>query len=125
MKALWEGRKKIIGVIAIALLVLLMTSLNSRLSEYFRLSSERDKLSTSVSGLLATRLALETQVAFATSDQAVEEWARNNAHMVRPGDKVIVPISPGGVTPVPTEMVIETVEAVKNWEVWWALFFAE
>jgi cell division protein FtsB len=125
MKALWESRKKVVGVVAIALLVLLMTSLNSRLSEYFRLSNERDKLSTSVSDLYATRLALQTMVAYATSDQAVEDWARNEAHMARPGDQVIVPIVPGDITPVPTSAVVETNPSVQNWQVWWALFFAD
>jgi cell division protein FtsB len=125
MKALWEARKKIIGVTAIALLMLMMTSLNSRLSEYFRLSGERDKLSTSVSSLYATRAALETQVAYATSDQAVEDWARNEAHMSRPGDQVIVPIAPVVITAAPTVVTTLTVRSVENWEVWWALFFLD
>jgi len=55
MKAVWNLRKKIIGVIAIGLLMMLMMNINSRLTEYFRLSAERDELRTQLSIDLATR----------------------------------------------------------------------
>ncbi len=89
MKAFLEARKRFIGFGLIIVLVLLMMNLNSRLSEYFHLTSERDKLATQVGYLSLTRVALDTQVAYATSDQAVEDWARNEAHMSKAGDKVI------------------------------------
>jgi cell division protein FtsB len=123
MKTIWDARKKIIGVIALVLLMLLMMNLNSRLSEYFRLSSTRDKLGVEVDQLKATKMALDTQVAYATSDQAVEEWARNEAHLARPGDKVIIPVTPVGQTPVPEVQATPTVQPVNNWQIWWALFF--
>jgi cell division protein FtsB len=123
MKVVWEARKQIIGICAVVLLALLMMNLNSRLTEYFRLSGERDKLGTVVAYAQATRVALETQVAYATSDQAVEDWARNESHMARPGDKVIVPLTPAGQTAQPVIQVTPTPTVVENWQVWWALFF--
>jgi hypothetical protein len=125
MQTIWNARKKIIGVAAIALLMVLMMNINSRLSEYFRLSGERDVLVTRVSYDLATRVALDTVVAYATSEQAVEDWARNDAHMIRPGDKFVVPITPVGQTPEPQIQVTPTVQAVDHWQVWWSLFFGE
>ncbi len=125
MNALWNARKKIIGAGAIVLLVLLMMNLNSRLGEYFHLSSERDKLQTEVIQDLAARAALETQVAYATSDQAVEDYARNEAHLGRPGDKVFIPLTPPAQTVVPEAQPTPTVRSVENWEVWWALFFGQ
>ncbi len=125
MKSVWEARKKIIVLSAVLLLVLLMINLNSRLSEYFRLSSDRDQLSTEVAYYRATKVALETQAAYATSDQAVEDWARNEARMARPGDKVIVPLTPEGQTPQPEVQVTPTPTVVENWQVWWALFFGQ
>jgi len=125
MKLLWESRKKIIGLSAVVLLMLLMMNLNSRLNEYFRLTGERDRVSTQVSDLRATKMALETQAAYATSDAAVEEWARNEAHLALPGDQVIVPLTPASQATEPVFETTPTPLAVQNWEVWWALFFGE
>jgi len=125
MKAVWNLRKKIIGAVAIFLLMLLMMNINSRLTEYFRLSAERDQLRTQVSFDLATKIILDTRVAYATSDQAVEDWARNDSHLARPGDKVIVPVTPVGQTPEPVIQTTPTLRPVANWEVWWALFFGQ
>ena len=85
-----------------------MMNLNSRLGEYFRLSSERDKLSSEVNDLTRPEVALDTQVAYATSDRAVEDWARNDAHLARPGDKLIIPVTPVDQTPVPVQQVTST-----------------
>ena len=123
MKAVWEARKQIIGIFAVVMLALFMMNLNSRLTEYFRLSGERDRLGTQVAYERATKVALDTQVAYATSDAAVEDWARDEAHMARPGDKVIIPLTPVGQTPVPVVVVTPTPTTVENWQVWWALFF--
>jgi hypothetical protein len=125
MKAVWESRKRIIGIGAIVLLVLFMMNINSRLSEYFHLSSERDKIDAQVNDLRATKVALDTQAAYATSDAAVVDWARNEAHMALPGDKVMIPVTPNSpvikeevkTTPVPT--------TTENWQVWYSLFFGK
>ncbi len=123
MRAVWEARKKIIGLIAILLLVVMMMNLNTRLGEFFRLSTERDKISTEVSQLRATKAALDTLAAYATSDQAVQDWARDDAHLAMPGDKVFIPVTPVGETPVPQVQTTPTQTPVENWQVWWALFF--
>ena len=123
MNALWNARKKIIGIGAIVLLMLLMMNLNSRLGEYFRLSTQRDQISTQVQYDRLTQVALETQVAYATSDQAVEDWARGDAHMARPDDNVIVPLTPVGQVTEQVVQVTPTARVVENYEVWWALFF--
>jgi hypothetical protein len=125
MKLFWEARKKIIGLSAVVLLMLLMMNINSRLNEYFRLTNERNEVSTQVNDLQITRFALETQVAYATSDAAVDEWARGEAHLAQPGDKVIVPVTPANLTSVQEPQITPTPPVIENYEVWWALFFGE
>lgn len=125
MKAFFEARRKILGLAAIVLLLLLMMNLNGRLSEYFRIDKERDKLGTEVNDLRLTRIALETQLAYATSESAVEDWARSEAHLAQPGDIVVVPVTPVNNTIVPVVEVTPTPRPISNWEVWWALFFGE
>jgi hypothetical protein len=125
MNALWGSRKKIIGLGAIALLAVLMVNINSRLGEYFHLTSERDKLAAYVGGLRATMVQLTAEKAYAMSDGAVEDWARGEAHMARPGDKVVSPYlsqstpQAAKLEPTPTPSVSE------NYQVWWALFFSK
>lgn len=125
MKAFLETRKRILGAAAILVLVLVMMNLNSRLSEYFRLDSERDKLATQVGDLYVTRAAMDTLVAYATSDQAVEDWARDEGHMAMPGDIVVIQITSAEQAQTPMVVETPTPRPVENWEVWWALFFGE
>lgn len=125
MKLLGPFWKRIIGIGSIVLLVILMMNINSRLTEYFHLSSERDKLKVHVDDLQATKLALGVQATYANSDGIVVDWARNEAHMAQPGDHVFSPMTPPGITPTPQIETTPTVNPVENWQVWWALFFDE
>ncbi len=117
--------KKIILIIAAVVLFFLVMDLNSRLNELSRLSAQRDKAATVVSVLESTLQVLETQVAYATSEGAVEDWAYNEGHMVRPGEKLIIPLSPPGTTPMPILVPTPTVMPVENWEIWMALIFGQ
>jgi hypothetical protein len=125
MKAVWDSRKRIIGLGAIALLVLFMMNINSRLGEYFHLSSERDKIDAQVNDLRATKVALDTLAAYATSDAAVVDWARNEAHMALPGDKVMIPVTPNSPVIKSESQPTLIPETLENWQVWYTLFFGK
>jgi cell division protein FtsB len=98
---------------------------NSSLSEYFRLTNERSQMTARIENLGSTEVALQTQIAYAESDKAVEEWARTYERMVQPGDQVIIPISPQDVTPEINYLATPTPSQEKNWQIWWELFFGE
>ena len=119
------NKRQVIVLGLVVIVILLMMDLNTRLSELFRLSAERDKVQTQVVELKHTRQVLITQVAYATSDVAVEEWARVEGHMSLPGDNVIIPLPPGDVTPLPVQMPTPTMVSLENWEVWQILFFGD
>ena len=108
--------------LGLALLVFLVMDFNSRTAELSRLRAERDAVQTEHSSLQATVLSLEGQLALATSDAAVEQWAYEN-HLARPGDVPIVPVEPIRVTPTPLPRVTPVVKETSNLERWWALFF--
>ena len=99
--------------------------LNSRLSELFRLTDQRDLMQTRVESLRDTDIALQTQIAFATSDVAVEGWARDQGHMALPNDHVIVPLPPYGSTPQVAYLPSPTPGNSEKWQIWWNLFFAK
>lgn len=124
----WSKKLNLRRLLMAGLLVLfglLMMDLNTRLQELSRVSAQRDLVKTQVAAQIATQQYLKTRIAYVDSDEYVEEWARQEAHMARPGDHVIVPLPPGNIQPTPTPLVLPTLEPVKPWEVWWALFFGE
>lgn len=63
------------------------------------------------------------------SDAFVEQWARGEGKMVRPGEVLVVPLAPIGEAPPPTAtpppaVTIETSPPrPEPWTLWWALFF--
>ncbi len=117
---------KKIGLIAVAVIMfLLVMDLNSRLNELSRLSSQRDQAATVVAGLEGTLTVLKTQVEYARSEGAVEEWAYSEGKMVRPGEQLVIPLSPPGTTPQPILIPTATVEPVQNWEIWMALILGK
>lgn len=118
-------KKRLLVIGLIALVVLLMMDLNSRLSELSRLGAQRDLSQTQLANLKATEQALLTQIAYATSEVAVEEWARVEGRLVKPGDILVVPLSPDEQMATPVTMVTPTPQSLTNWKVWQALFFGE
>ncbi len=109
-------------VVGFAVMVLLVIDFNSRMAELRKLTAEKDDVSARVTSLVETQNALETEVAYATSDAAVYYWAYNYQHMGREGDVLVVPIQPPGSTPQPTPTPAVTPEVITNWQVWVSLF---
>ncbi len=122
MKLAGKGWRPVLIVVGFAVLVLLVMDFNSRMAELRRLTAEKDDVSARVTSLVDTQNALETQVAYATSDAAVYYWAYNFQHMGREGDVLVVPIQPSGSTPQPTPTPQVTAEVIQNWQVWLSLF---
>ena len=73
--------------------------------------------------LESTKIAIETQIAYANSDKAVEEWARTYGKQVLPGDQLIVPLPKENETPDVNYLVVPTPDTSENWQIWWNLFF--
>lgn len=116
----FDLKKVILGVVAVVLFFLVM-DLNNRLNELSTLSAQQEKASTVIAVLQNTLSALDTQVAYANSEGAVEDWAYEEGHMTRPGENLVIPLSPPGTTLIPVEIVTTTPEPVANWQVWLAL----
>ena len=123
-KRLPESKRVLLVIIFVVLFFLLM-DLNHRLGEMNRLSQQRATLALETTRLAQTQMVLETKIANVNSDTAVEKWAREEAKLVKPGDKLIVPIPPPGETPQPTPVTFAVPEPVPNWRVWWQLFFGD
>ncbi len=100
-----------------------MLGLNARLSEFFRLTNQKNEMQARIDDLEATSVALQTQIAFADSDKAVEEWARTYERDVLPGDIPIIPHPAQEVTPELHYVDTPGPDEKENWRNWWELFF--
>ncbi len=123
MKNFISSGKKALAVVGLILIAYLLLDMNHRVEEYLRLSAERDTMATQVAVLQTTEQAIQTQIAFANSDAAVEKWAREEAFMARSGDHPIIMLPDKSYTPQPTPQVVATREVLQNWQVWAAVFF--
>jgi hypothetical protein len=122
MKRQWLGWKYALMIIGLAVLALLVMDFNNRMAELKRLSSQSELVAAEVTSLVQTQTHLQTQIAYATSEAAVMEWAYQEGHWLREGDVPVVPLAEGSA-PEPTAMPIPTQTPESNWQIWFSLFF--
>jgi cell division protein FtsB len=117
--------KRVIVVVLVSVLVLLLMDFNQRMVLLSRLRSQEKELTQEYDQLVATRDTLKTELTYAYSDEAVEEWAREEAGMIQEGDIPIVLLPP--TEPVATELSQKTEEVneIETWDIWQELFFGE
>ena len=115
-----------IGIMAgIAILVLVVIDFNARLEEFNALTAEAELVRAQATQAMQTQMALQTLVAHANSDQAAEDFARGEGHLVQDGDIPVVPVGDGNGAPLSTATPIPTATPMQNWEIWWWLFFGQ
>ncbi len=109
----------------IFVLILAVIEFNTRLEELNRLNEQRDLVRAIATQAMQTQVALNTQVAYAASTAAVDEWARTQGHYIQEGDQPVIPIGQPGSDPVIVSTPIPAPTPMQNWEVWWSLFFSK
>jgi len=116
---------KWIFIVLLAILFIMVLGLNTRLSEFFRLNRQLGEMQNRIANLEATSIALETDIAYANTDKAVEEWARTYERMGKEGDQLIIPVPPADVTPDVNYLPTPAPQTAENWQIWWELLFGE
>lgn len=117
--------RRVAVFLGIFILILVVIEFNSRLEELNRLNDQRDEIRALATQSVQTQMALQTQVAYANSTAAVDEWARTEGHYVLEGDQPVIPVVQPGSEPVIAPTVSPAPTPMQNWEVWWRLFFDE
>ncbi len=119
MKFKWRN---ILIVLGLFLAVVLLIDFNRRMEELDSLTAKLDSVRAEGTSVMQTQDALVTQVAYATSDQAVEQWAYQNK-WVRVGEHAVQLEPSGTVTATPVPAPVTQTQALPNWRIWWELFF--
>ena len=117
--------QRIAILLGIGILLFLILDFNTRVEGLSRLQSGLSTQQALGTGVVVTQYALETQVAYATSDAAVQEYARNQARLIQPGDNVVVPIAVPGATPEPSATPTPAFGDKSNWDVWMEYLFGK
>ena len=119
MKFKWRN---ILIILGLFLAVVLLIDFNRRMEELDSLTAKLNSVRAEGTSVMQTQDALVTQVAFATSDQAVEQWAYQNK-MVRDGEHLVQLEPSGSATLTPVPVPVTQAEALPTWRIWWELFF--
>ena len=119
MKIKWRNIFVVFGLI---LAVVLLVDFNHRMEELDRLSTQLNSVRAEATAIIQTQNALSGQVAYATSDVAVEEWAYDNK-MVRPGEHPVSVVPGPDTTPTPELAITSSGGGIPIWRIWWELFF--
>ncbi len=109
--------------LGVFVLILLVIEFNSRLEELNQLNDQRTEVRAAATQAMQTQMALQTQVAYASSTEAVEEWARTEGHYIRDGEQPVIPVGQPGSEPVVVATPTPLPTPMPNWQEWWKLFF--
>jgi hypothetical protein len=112
-----------VGVLmAVVIVLVVIVDFSQRLATSQRLVDSANKAGTEVAQLETEQAVLKTQVAYATMDVAVIEWAHESGRLVRPGEVLVVPIIPT-VVATPVQVSIALPAPSPNYVLWWEMFF--
>ncbi len=117
--------RRVLVFAGILVLVMVLIEFNARLEDLNRLSDQREEVRSAATQVMQTQVALQTQVAYAGSTAAVEQWARTEGHYVQEGDQPVIPVGQPGSEPVVVSTVTSMPTSMPNWQVWWELFFSK
>ena len=117
--------RRVAVMIGILVLVFIVLEFNRRLEELTMLNKQNDLIRAQVTQAVQTQYVLQTDVAYANSTAAVEEWARTDGHYIKEGDLPVVPMGEPGSPPLTLSTPIPTPTPMTNWQVWWTLFFGD
>ena len=125
MPALPFNARRVATIIGVIALVFIVLEFNRRLEEMNLLNKQYELVLQQATQAVQTQAVLQTLVAFAASDGAVDAWARTDGHYVQEGDLPIVPIGQPGAAPIELSTPATAPTQVSNVQPWWDLFFGE
>ena len=112
-------------VIGMLVLLIVLFAFTQRIAEFLRLNSQLDREQVRLTELVATQAYLVDEIAYATSEAAVEQWARQDARWAKDGDFPVVPMAPEDATPQPEGAALVTPITSSNWNTWMSWLFSD
>jgi hypothetical protein len=116
-----------VTIVVVTVTIFLIVDFGRRATASYYVSEAERQLKDEIAVELTRQAELTAYRDYVQRDEYVEQWAREQAHMVRVGDQPVIPITPpvsrqwGNVA----QPVDDAAEAPQppNWYRWWRLFF--
>jgi len=116
-----------VAIVVLTIAIFLIVDFGRRTTAGYYASQTEQRLLSEIEAELTRRAELTARRDYILTDEYVEEWAREQAHMIRPGDQplfLITPESPDArVELIQSTEPIPSAEPLPNWYQWWLLFF--
>jgi len=123
MPSLPINLRRVAVLAGVVILVFLVIDFNTRLSNLVRLQDQAVVVRADATHVMQTQEALYTAIAYATSDEAVDEYARREMHYIKEGDQPVVPMAQGGAPETAPTPLPPAPTPAPNWQLWMDLFF--
>jgi len=127
------------AIVVLTIALFLIVDFGRRTTAGYYVSQTEKRLDAEIEALLARQETLQERLEYVQTDEYVERWAREQAHMVRPGDRRLIVVTPEPSTlspeqppaalPLPDSSAAQGAaqgaaqERVPNWHHWWRLFW--
>jgi cell division protein FtsB len=115
-----------VAIVVLTIVVFLVVDFGRRTATGYYVSQAEKQLRADIEAQVQLKQELEERRESISTDAYVEQWAREDAQMVRPGDRPIILVTPDTPITAPSAepAAVEADEApVPNWYPWWRLFF--
>jgi cell division protein FtsB len=115
-----------LAIVVLTISIFLIVDLGRRATASYHVTQAEKRLHQEIAQDLQRQEDLTARRDHVASDAYVEEWAREQAHMIHPGDKPMILVTPQTQHPqVPQAGPAgePAAEHVPNWYHWWLLFF--
>jgi len=114
------------AIVVLTIALFLIIDLGRRTTAGYYVSQAETQLKEDIQVELALKQKLIERLEYVKTDAFVEQWAREQAHMVRPGDRPLLLITPAAPSAepgvAPSSNVVGSTQPVPNWHHWWRLF---
>lgn len=117
-----------LAIVVLTISIFLIIDFGRRATAGYHVSQAEKRLREEIDALLEQQEELRARRDYVASDDYVEEWARQEGHMIHPGDKPLIVVTPqarGLAAPQAAPVDEPATEHTPNWAYWWLLFFDE
>jgi cell division protein FtsB len=120
------------AIVVLTIVLFLVIDFGRRTTAGYYVSQTEKRLEAQIETLLEQQKVLKQRRDYVQTDEYVEQWAREQAHMVRPGDHRLIVVTPpapsdapDAATPAapPPRNSTAARQPVPNWHHWWRLFW--